>query len=195
MMRKIAIDKAAHIVNAATDALTRAQTATGYDQFSRFWSEFLTAYTRFYNALDAGKVVSPRSEKWVKQKKAERKDNSLLQYLFQARNADEHGLEPVVIRQAPSLTVGHGNNIYIENLVVRHGEIINLKGTEDGKPITVRHHPEGARLVSVTNRGISYTPPEEFARLRRFDEIASEVFPVISYMKGLVDEGRSYIID
>lgn len=193
-MRRIALDKAAISASAASDALRRSSNSDSYQQFSRSWSDFLTAFNRFYNALKVGKVVAPRSEKWYSEKEAERKKDPLLSYLFQARHADEHGVEPVILREAPSLTIGHGRDVFIENLVMRDGKI-TVTGTEDGKPITVRRHPEGARLVTVVNRGVSYPPPVALRQLRRFDDIASTVSPVISYMNAVIDDGRSYLID
>jgi hypothetical protein len=69
----------------------------GFEDFERFsdeWFIFLTAWKSVYTTLEQGAKVSPQSRQWFGGKKTERRDDPLLNYLFQARNDEEHGLSP-----------------------------------------------------------------------------------------------------
>jgi hypothetical protein len=66
-----------------------------FEGFEACWSEFLTAGNGVHTALEKGAKDSPKSRQWFGGKKRERREDPLLSYMHQARNADEHGLEPV----------------------------------------------------------------------------------------------------
>lgn len=66
-----------------------------HDEFTDTWYQFLVTYKNVYTALEQAAKGSAQSRQWFGGKKNERRDDPLLQYLFQARDADEHGIEPV----------------------------------------------------------------------------------------------------
>lgn len=79
----------------AKDALARLDTAADYPAMIKAWVEFLIACGGIYTKLEQGAKGCPKSTYWFGTKKHERRVDPLLVYLHQARNADEHGIEPV----------------------------------------------------------------------------------------------------
>lgn len=70
-------------------------TGLDYEQFQPVWTEFLLALNAAFSKLEKGARGCGKSEAWINRHKNTRRKDPLLSYLHQARNADEHGLEPV----------------------------------------------------------------------------------------------------
>ena len=122
--------------------------------------EFITQYhsiihdlDRIYNMLkaelrDASHLLSDINK--------DRKENVVLSYLTQSRNAKEHTIRPVtnVKPEAWTLSV-NGPFAYIDHLEVRNGKIIKYKGSPADITIT---GPE-IELIPVSCRGSTYDVP------------------------------------
>lgn len=63
------------------------------EDFTDLWFGFLTAFKSTYTALEQGSKTSPQSMQWFGAKSRQRRSDELLQYLYQARNDEEHGLD------------------------------------------------------------------------------------------------------
>jgi hypothetical protein len=133
--------------------------ATHVNELTEMWSHFLTDYERAFIRLH--KATRQGSAKgWFDQIEDERSNDELLQYVRQARHADEHGLEPitkhvggnVVIRPIPGET-----NVIVRRMHMRGGGTMLLQGGDDGA--LVRVDPADARLIPVLNRGSWYPVP------------------------------------
>src|SRR5262245_26190578 len=90
-----AIQQAKDLLQATKAAVDQLKNAGDFAEFNRAWSAFLFSSNRIYGKLSAGSRLNAKSRQWLGRKKRERKQDPLLQYLHQARNSDEHGLEPV----------------------------------------------------------------------------------------------------
>lgn len=151
------------------------------DEARRAWIAFISAYrtaTKFLN--DFGKEVGRDS--WAKALFTEQQQNQSLNYVFQARNADQHGLLVGYEKRTAALNIGsmvslEGNcqNITISDCV----EIVNtpngpVERRMDGQFSTsngfivegwlstdaqVRRSSAHIQLGSLENRGQRYTPP------------------------------------
>ena len=148
----------------ATQALDDLRNCTKYDDFFDRWFIFLAAWKGIYTTLEQGAKASPQSRQWFGAKKEERKKDPLLQYLFQARNDEEHGL-------AQSVAPSEGQALYaipdagVENRKLRL-EVDTLTGKQrllrdDGGPIElIQEHPPGPALQTVKGRDKDqYAPP------------------------------------
>jgi hypothetical protein len=87
----------------------------------------------------------------------------LLQYLHQARNEDEHGIEPLAthITGAPIIS---GRSIQINNLRLIDGIIKNAHiSSPKGDGIAIKSIPPHARLLQIISKrdGNTYNPPIE----------------------------------
>jgi hypothetical protein len=76
-------DRAVQSIDALESCNTPADVKT-------YWSAFLAAAGRVYSELQQGAKVSASSKNWFGTKVSQRRSNPLLQYLWHARNADEH---------------------------------------------------------------------------------------------------------
>ncbi|MBZ0141117.1 MAG: hypothetical protein K8H87_15320 [Pseudorhodoplanes sp.] len=164
-MKADAVGRARERLASAQARLTDLQSAKDYVSTSRYWYEFLLASNGVFNVLEQGAKGSNKSKAWFGNKKHERRSDSLLRYLHQARHVDEHGLGPVTELEKPKVVlVEDGKPIAaVENMVGNKGIFRNLEDQPmDPKKISeMRIYRETAKLIPVFNRGVRYDPPTE----------------------------------
>lgn len=132
------------------------------DEMKEVWSEFLVNYHRAYQRL-GNAMDTPKERGWFERLGAARKKDPLLQYLYQARDADEHGRDEIAKATQGGLAIGTGGGpIYIEKMVIRGGRLEVLDGWQGrpGMPIRAEFCPGELRLEPVTNKGTVYAVPE-----------------------------------
>lgn len=156
-----AIAKAESRLRVAHDAMQDMRTCNLKEVADR-WYVFLVASKNVYTALKAGVKASPQSRQWFGAKTQERKDDDLLQYLFQARDDDEHGLEQVSEVVPDNIRLGtpepgkHSMSVRVTRVSANEMLIESL----DGLPVAYDHEPAHVRLAPVTGRGpVTYQPP------------------------------------
>lgn len=94
------------------------------------------------------------------------------------------------------MTIGHGRHVYIERLVIDgSGQITELKGTEDGRPITAVIHPSKAQLAPVTNRGVTYYVPAGWQEPESFASLAGKVEKSLDVFKDLIATASTHIVE
>lgn len=109
-----ALFKARSRLRVAHDAIVRLSQARSHEEFADIWYTVLSASKNVWTALEGGAKGNPQSMQWLGGKKRERRGDELLQYMFEARNDDEHGLEPgvevatVTRRQTESFNLPNG---------------------------------------------------------------------------------------
>jgi len=148
-----AILKASGKIERMREAYLKLTSCKKYQDIRMAWEDFILASGTFYSCLEQGAKVSPKSQSWFGKIKSERKKDNLLQYIHQARNAEEHGIVEI---SAP-------RNSFIE--LKSQGAMVELrsdgKGTWEVKHLSGRvnfPHDEIA-LLPVYNRGVPYSPP------------------------------------
>ena len=146
-MRKIAIVQTRGklaLVQAAVEALDKpASERAAYQS----WIDFLHAVTQFYSKLEQGAKSSAKSIGWFGQKKHERRTDNLLKYLLHARNADEHGLDPLMQLTAPILRMEpEGYNVPSDRI----GKELAIRGLPGRTLVTTL--PTSTQLVDVKDR-------------------------------------------
>lgn len=168
-MNPNALAKARGRLRVAKQQLEAAEKAPSYEAFKDAWYLFLVAAKNVYTTLEQGSKASARSRQWFGGKKADRKADPLLQYLFQARDDDEHGLSDVTNLQPGHLTIGraapgYSNDMTIHNLHVDGEGKVHIGGitAHDNLPVLVEQMPGRAVLSPVIGRGNNtYDPPLE----------------------------------
>ena len=156
--------------------------------FSDAWYLFLTAAKNVYTILQQGSKTTPQSRQWFGGKKQERKTEPLLQYLFQARDDDEHGLANVTehVPGEMSLTLPQSRDpVVIKHLSVQNGRI----EYEGSHPLHVNVTPSTARLAPVCGRGpVIYSPPTTFRGKQLTDVSPVAVGRIaLDYLKDLIE--------
>ncbi len=193
-MDQSAIAKARSRLNSAKQIIERIAREKTYQDFSDEWYLFLVAAKNIYTLLEQGAKNSAQSRQWFGSKKNFRKNDELLQYLFIARNDEEHGLDQGTefVRGQLKFTLpanGQSTSVRFKHLI--SGSIVaettngQILPTEDIKPHmllkTVRGR--GGELVPPPTQHIgiplSDTSPMAVARL------------AISYLESLIEEAAT----
>lgn len=105
------------------------------ERFRELWYIFLAAAKNVWTVLEQGSKASPQSKQWFGGKKNVRRADPLLQYMFEARNDDEHGLQ-FMGEHVPGRITGS-----------RRVE------TPEGPAILIEGIPPHIKLVAVRGRG------------------------------------------
>ena len=158
-----AVAKAHGRLRVATQQLENAAKAEWFEEFADSWYLFLVAAKNVYTTLEQGAKASAQSRQWFGARKNERKSDPLLQYLFQARDDDEHGLAHVLKLEPGHWRLGAEGGMIVDRAVIEYGELVEFKGrSKTGVPITYQETPPHPKLAAVTGRGnVTYHPPTE----------------------------------
>lgn len=191
-MHPKAIEKARSRLRVARKALHDMQASNDMEAFHDSWYTFLTATKNIYECLKTGaNTTTPQSRQWYGEKARERREDPLLQYVYEARNADEHGLASSVVRRNASVAIGVRRPGYTSSISVKSGPDGSLRVTSnDDKPILFETRPAHVVLVPVTARGNRIHPPPAQHLGKPID--GSEPIPVaehaLNYLEALVEE-------
>lgn len=160
------VQKAESRLRVAQKALKEMPDCKVYSDFVDTWYTFTVAAKSVWTMLEQAAKDNPQCRQWFGAKANERRNDELLQYLFEARNDDEHGLDQVTeqvptILRAPQNRPGFSTGIKINKLVVsRNGvEQLDVEGGLDGKPLLLEYTPGYAKLASLSPRGRPHLDP------------------------------------
>jgi len=98
-------------------SLAACRAARSYDDFASAWSDFLIHSGGVVHILEAGSKTTPQGRQWYGALKRETREDPLLQYIFQARNAEEHQVHDIA------------ENVPSRVIIGRKGETVILNGT------------------------------------------------------------------
>jgi hypothetical protein len=105
-MRKEGVEKARKRLALAYWHLDDVRTAKDYDEFEAAWYRLLVAGNSVDGILQTAASSDPQSRPWYGGKINLRKKDPLLSYMHQARNSDEHGIQPVTMHIKAGLLIG-----------------------------------------------------------------------------------------
>ena len=196
-MNPLAVEKARSRLRLAIKATEELKECKDFQSFNDTWYVFLTSAKNIWTVLEQGAKSSSHSTRWFGERAKERKSDPLLQYVYQARNDDEHGLEPVTHNIPGGLAIG----------VLRPGssQAIRLDGTTgpggllrvtslDGKPVYIEQTLPHVALAAVTVRGVQYHPPMTHLGNELTDGMPLAVASLaVTYFHQLVAEAASCI--
>ena len=97
-MKAVALFKARERLEKARQSLQLVQSAANHKDFRFAWTDLLVSANAVFTILEQGAKTNPQSRQWFGNKKRFRTKDPLLSYMHQARNADEHGIEPTTMR-------------------------------------------------------------------------------------------------
>lgn len=206
-----AVEKAKSRLRIAKHALGDLKTSKTFGEFSDHWYVFLTSTKNICTVLEQGSKTSPQSKQWFGSKKQIRKADSLLQYLYEARNDDEHGLGSSVDLLPEKHEIGVSGDGYSNSMVLNGGPFkdVFISGCEtaivfegcapppdlrvtslDGRPVRAMRTPATIFLTEVTARdGRAYAPPSIHLSQEISDNSPIAVANLaILYFEGLVEE-------
>jgi len=163
-----AIAKAKKRVARASIALEAIRNATTLAEMEVAWTDYLLAHNSTFTVLEQGAKVSPQSRQWFGGIKRTRRGDPLLNYLHQARNADEHDIPSIVERRlAGGITFGEqpvppGHKITKVGFVPAGGKETVLLHDENGLSNVTALRPVMVLLRVFDSRfSQSCDPPKE----------------------------------
>jgi hypothetical protein len=174
----------------ALDDLTRAKT---FIQFSDDWHVFLVAAKGIWTTLEQGTKETAQYRQWFGGKERQRRNDPLLQYLYEARNDDEHGIEPVIEQTPQRLAIGVAMPGFSSAMVINGsigiGGALHVQ-TLDGKPALIEVQPSRPKLRRINARGNRmYDPPEVHLGTKLASQESIEIARLgIVYLEGLIKE-------
>jgi hypothetical protein len=165
-MEKLALEKAQARLSTAERALAANKAARTFPAFEEAWTTFLLATNTIYTVLEQGAKSHATSRQWFAGEQKRRRKDPLLQYLHQARNADEHGIEPITKRVPMSLELSSqdGQPFSIYGIKIMKSGKVEVDAVSDaGGFVEHKLHPPYACLRTVYDRrhGNKYDPPNE----------------------------------
>jgi hypothetical protein len=187
-MRPQAISKARARFTRAEEALAKIQQSDGFRHFEAAWTDFLLASNAIYTSLEQGAKSSPQSRQWFGRKKIERREDPVLQYVHQARNADEHGLDRVYSERREELAEISGPAVTVE-LEAPDGRTVAKDLPAGRNTVYLR----SVRLVPVTDTrfGTTYQPPlEHLGKTLTHAHPSAIARLVLDYQAILIDEAE-----
>lgn len=193
-MDRKAVTKAESRLNTATQLLAELRQCKNYADFCSKWYLFLVSAKNVYTSLEKGARENAKTRQWwFAEKKSERHDDPLLQYLFQARDDDEHGLEPVTAYDPGGLAVGVRKEGFSNAVGLTMVDGKMTVTSLDGLPVLVKREPPRVRLIEVTGRGgIKYTPPKFHLGQPIDDPAPLHVAELaVAYLTGLLEDARA----
>jgi hypothetical protein len=173
-MKIEAIEKATNALDAARNAYFLLREDESFPQSERAWREFLVQADRVYNYLKEGSKGCRKSQPWYGNVQHDLKNDPLLCYLRQSRNADEHSLQDV----KPTLTAL---------------SILPDTVTEPGLQtisITVGY----GYMTPVTNRGTTYDVPKEHQGKPLTDtKLLTAAQLALDYLEGIINDAKRFV--
>lgn len=187
-MKQAAIAHANARLAKARRALSEMNEAKSLDDAALAWSDFLIAASGVYSKLEQGAKGGGKSEGWFGRKKHERKADPLLQYVHQARNADEHGIEPITKAEPAGFSIGGRGSYRLDG---SYGSEAGLRITHIDGPPPIVLIGRKLRLTTVrdSRHGDTFDPPTAHLGVAIADPSPIGVaILALSYLEGLLTE-------
>lgn len=143
-MDQVAVGAARGCLGRAKEALLSLKQTDNFDEMEVAWSNFLIMANRVYVKLEQGAKISSKSNAWFGRKKHERRNDPLLSYVKNARDADEHGLMKITERTKGGIGVNVTEGIPWSG---------HIKSTEKSVEVSLHSdHPDAAAAFRIIPR-------------------------------------------
>ena len=210
-MQRVAVEKARLRLAKAEAASSALASAASLGDIESAWVDFLLAFGGIYSMLVKGAKGFAASEIWFSEKLHERRSDPFLQYLLQARNAEEHGIAPTIdsVETAHETWIRkdeqwqHLNTIFVsladkKQFNGHSNEAIVEVVDENKNPVESKvyiYHSTKLLTVRDGRSGKLYVPPTEFLDLSSFDRNPKSYSrAAVPYLQNLVSEAEALII-
>ncbi|WP_162620541.1 type II toxin-antitoxin system VapC family toxin [Limimaricola cinnabarinus] len=193
-IQRKAISQANDANDAASLAYERMLVAKSFDEYRSNWSAFLDYSAKVFEKIKNGAMADQRTKSFWGSERKMRKEDPLLQWLHQARNVEQHGLQRT-IEHVPGRAFGRlerGDVIRSKTTSrVRIGDVkieadaLDLSQIPE-KRLTIV--PSTAKLLTVTDDrfGDSFDPPTQHLGRTIHPLAPTACVAMIKYHKGLI---------
>ena len=185
-----ALNKVHSRLRVAKKAVDELETCTNFDAFNDIWYVFLVSAKNIYTVLKQGAKITPQCRQWFGARNQERLSDPLLRYITEARNDDEHGLEPMV-DQYGNTYIGNGTAVKI--IGTNNAFAPKLRAL-DKKPIAIEEVAAHIKLIPVRDRSKStFDPPSSHLGQPVVDQSPLNVARLmLAYLIGLVKGAEGF---
>jgi hypothetical protein len=170
-MEQSAIGHAKRSLGYAREAIEALRTCKDFSEAARAWHHFLVAFYEVYEKLKAGLKENEHSKAWFKELSLFRLNDELLNYLYQARNNETHGLDHSFLMDGPLLETVTDPNATVsperkgKELIVRvpikGGKFWRLKMTMSTRASLIPFKDErNGKVYSVPKRHLGQKIPD-----------------------------------
>ena len=198
------LEKAKDRYRIASKALARMKKESSLEGQEDEWFTFLRAWKGIYTALEQAVKGDAKATMWFGQRSSFRRKDELLQYVFQARNDDEHGLTRTTKREPGGVAFGRpidpSKPMRIDHLSISvNGSVVNINssGKNENFDPSLEIRTPRLRLMPVKDRDRKtiYSPPTQhlgkpFANAECDPILVAEA--ALSYIEGLVREAEGF---
>lgn len=191
-MKKEAIDIAKGRLRVMRKCFDDLCQCSDFDTFNDTWFTFLTAYKSVYVAISQG-AISPQSRQWLGARKKQRRNDDLLQWVFEARNDEEHGLARSLNQNMPlaSITLGYMESATIE--FIGNGDFKITRPDGSNARFTVAPHEVEVSTINARG-GRSLPPPKTCLNLTLPSPKALLIADLaIKYIDNLIEEASTFV--
>lgn len=166
--------------------------ANSASDFAECWESYLVALKAVGEILLTGSKGHNQARQLLETRWIEVTSDPLLKYLIEARNVEEHGLEPTAEFAGPSLGIGGpGESVRLDGTIGPGG---TLRVTPlNGSNVTITYSPKSARLLPVKDRkGNTWPVPD-----MHLAKVVSDQAPIsvatlgLAYFSRLVEDASS----
>lgn len=160
-MKAIAIEKCRERLRRGATAITGMEAADNGREFAICWESYLVSMKAIGEILRTGSRGHRASEIFLSERWPEVSGDPLLRYLLEARNVEEHGLEPTAnFTQSWLALGGPGESIRLDGTFGPGG---TMRVTPlNGSTVTITYSPKSAKLLPVEDiKGQTWTVPTE----------------------------------
>lgn len=144
-------------------------TESDFTNANTAWWQFLMAAGGIYSKLEQGAKVNAKSLGWFGRHKNLRKTDPLLQYIHQARNTEEHGLE--------------GSSSFVGMRATKPGPGVSIYHKPSGEIdyiVVPRSGKKGDQVVQLVAPGLRLVPVIDGRSGKRFDPPTSHLGVALS---------------
>lgn len=193
-MNPIGVGKAQSRLDKASVLLAEATAARDHPAFVAKWTDFLIALNAVPVILDHSAKGSAKSQAWAQKRCLGKPKDPLVQYLKQARNVEEHGLEETVQLDPGGLAIGINQSLIGGTILIQNG-VVTMDGvrTGDGKPIRWKATAPHPKLVPVVDAryGTVFNVPDIHLGQAIDDHAPAAIGELaITYYRALLEEAR-----
>jgi hypothetical protein len=186
-MKTSAIQQARARLARAREALAVLESAQAFSVLEDSWSQFLVAADLVFSKLGAGAKGCSLSEPWFGRKLHEQKQDELLQFLYLARNSEEHGIERS-LENAYRVDIRPGVVLHLDATFEANGDVVFRR--QDDPKVIVPMPLTGAAKAVADRSGRMYGPPVT----HRGQQVQPTVLEIgrlaLRYLEGLVLEAE-----
>jgi len=187
-----AVLKAETRLRICQETLPKLESCEAYEDFELLWYTFLCAAKSVYTVLEQGAKNSAQSRQWFGNLNRKRREDPFLLYMSEARNSDEHGIEPVTQFVDKAFLGGVSRLGSSRDMTLNMVNGIVEITSNDGRPVYSEIKQAYIKLSRIHTRSGILHPPD-----RHLGQDISGIFPydaaflMVEHLTSVLEQAKS----